>query len=94
MMLLNQMKSPAAIGVPLKFDVIVDPGSAACATEFSVMPAAASTPSPVLTPVVARNPLRVNVDMDILRGICLSKDCAFETDTLVGGFWHDRRADV
>src|SRR6185503_16459627 len=26
--LLNQMKSPAAMGVPLKFEVIEDPGSA------------------------------------------------------------------
>src|SRR6185436_8100335 len=63
--------------------VIVDPGSAACTTEFCVTPAAASTPSPVLAPVVARNPLRVNPAMDIPPEDCLSKDCALESGTRI-----------
>src|SRR6185295_3556424 len=47
--LLNQMKSPPLIFVPLKFDVMEDPG-AVCAKAFRVMPATARSPSPVPIP--------------------------------------------
>src|SRR4029077_6574696 len=57
--LLNQMKSPALIGVPLKFEVMEDP-EAVCARAFLLTPAAARSPSPAPIPDVVRNVLRVN----------------------------------
>jgi hypothetical protein len=57
--LVNQMKSPALIGVPLKFEVIDENPESVCADASGVTPAAESNPTPVLIPAVLRNRLRV-----------------------------------
>jgi hypothetical protein len=80
-MLLNQMKSPPLIGVPLKFELMEVPVQVSART--GVAPVAPTKPSPAPIPDVVRKVLRVNgfmshppkreVHQDLYRAITAGK---------------------